>query len=310
LNHRSYYDVLRISSIASQAVIRRAYRRLAAEYHPDRNQDPEAEELFKELTEAYHVLSDPELRQKYDRESLEKPTPAANGQTSTIVQPSKAARGADLQVSLAINITDVAHGAVLEIDYQRQTTCLRCGGFGRLSKVDGACVGCNGAGRRKLTRKLEVTIPAGIEDGTRIKIAGQGDDGTLGGSPGDLFVLAQVLAHPLLKRNGLELACRVPISIALAALGGQVEVPTPDGVFTITVPPGTQNGQVLRLRHKGLPQLNRRARGDLQFTFEVVVPTKLNREMREAFKHLAEFSEPSHHPAVQEYLTRLEACKK
>lgn len=302
--------MLKIPRAASQVAIRRAYRRLAAEYHPDRNGDPDAEELFKEINEAYHVLSDINLRQQYDTLNLVKDSSTETRRAAGKAPPLKIERGADLQVSITINLFEVAHGAVLEINYQRKTTCLRCGGFGRISAHDGACAGCNGAGRRSQERKLEVNVPPGIEDGTKIKIADQGDDGTLGGPTGDLFVLTKVAEHPLLKRHGQQLNCQVPISVATAALGGHVEMPTPDGVIMVSIPAGAQSGQVLRLRHKGLPKLNERSRGDLLVTLEVMVPIKLNREMREAFKRLEELGDSLHHPALQEYVKQLEECKK
>ncbi|MDW8315457.1 MAG: molecular chaperone DnaJ [Rhodovarius sp.] len=345
---RDYYDILGVSRGASEEEIKRAYRKLAMQYHPDRNPgNPEAEAKFKEINEAYDVLKDAEKRAAYDRfghAAFEGPGPAGNGGPGPGFgsfddifadlfghftgrgQRQASGRGADLRHEVSISLEEAfsgtkktlrvptavtceacsgtgAEGGAASIQtcptckgsgklrsqqgfFLVERTCPTCGGNGRTIK--NPCRVCAGSGRVQRERTLTVTIPAGVEDGTRIRLAGEGEAGLRGAPPGDLYVDVTVRPHPIFVRDGANIIVRVPLRMTQAALGGQIEVPTIDGGRTrITIPPGTQTGDNFRLRGKGFSVLRSPARGDMYVQVTVETPRNLTprqRELLEAFE--------------------------
>ena len=353
---RDLYSVLGVERGASDAEIKRAFRRLAQQWHPDVNQDPAAQERFKEINEAYQVLSDPQRRQQYDtfgRAGLGgfgggdggagfegfggfgDIFDAFFGGAAAGARRGRPQAGADLRYDLRISFEEAIRGTEKEIEFPalatcdvcdgsgakpgtssstcpqcngrgevrsvRQTmlgqmvnvaTCPRCRGDGRI--VETPCEQCKGDGRVETRRKLRVTIPAGIDEGHQIRISNEGEVGPRGGPAGSLYVAVHVAEHPALRREGTELVYETDISIAQAALGTTLQVPTIDGDEDVEVKPGTQPGTEIRLRGKGVPHLRRAgSRGDLHVFVNVAVPTKLSRRQRELLEELAgEFDEP------------------
>jgi molecular chaperone DnaJ len=345
---RDYYEILGVPKNASPEEIKKAYRQLAMKYHPDKNPgDKEAEEKFKEVNEAYAVLSDPERRAQYDQfghsgidmEGFRRDFtgfPDFEDLFSGVFESffgrttrtrTTARRGADVEYELEIDLEEVMHGARKKIRipslencpvckgsglrpgtfekkcpacygrgqvsftqgfFSISQTCTRCGGSGRI--IEHPCPRCGGRARVRQQRTLEVTIPAGIEEGARLKITGGGEAGEKGGPRGDLYIYITIRKHHFFERVGNDLLCEVPISFVKAALGGQVEVPTLNGKSLLTIPPGIQPGEVLKLRGKGLPNPRGFGRGDQHVKIKVLIPTKLTREQRELlikFAHLS-----------------------
>jgi molecular chaperone DnaJ len=359
---RDYYEILGVSRTATQEEIRRAYRRLARQYHPDVNKSPDAEEKFKEINEAYEVLSDPDKRAAYDRfghagvQAGVGHEPSAGGDPfgfgslftdlfdsffgdMTGTTRRRPARGADLEATIELTFEEALRGVVKELEIERlelcpdcrgtrmrhgarPTTCPVCGGTGQLRRyqqtilgamitattcshcggegrvVSDPCPTCRGRGRTVRQRTVRLEIPAGIEDGATLRLTGEGEHGEPGGAPGNLYVHVRVRPHELFRREGTTLYLDLPINVAQAALGAEVEVPTIDGPVLLTIPPGTQPGQRFRLRGKGAPELGSERRGDLIVTVRVVVPTELTPRQRELFAELAESLErPDVHEA-------------
>jgi molecular chaperone DnaJ len=345
---RDYYQVLGVDRSASEGAIKKAFRRLARELHPDVNaHDPEAEEKFKEAAEAYEVLSDAERRRTYDQfghEGLRSHgfDPAAGfGSFQDIfdaifggADPFGAFRGdpaagADVGAVVVIELEDALEDQQREVSFEAVTvcnrcrgngaepgtpieTCDRCGGSGQLREVSRSifgqvvrampcdkcggegripetpCERCGGAGRVSEMRTWEVDIPAGIEDGQRVRIAGAGHAGAPGGRQGDLYVEIRIDDDPRFTRQGTELIARAEVPVTTAMVGGEVFVPTLEGDVAIEVPAGTQHGSVEVLKGRGLPPLHGGRRGDQHVVFELVVPTDLDDEQREAAERLAE----------------------
>ncbi len=339
---RDYYEILNVPPDATQEEIHRAYRRLAREYHPDVSKDPQAEEKFKEINEAYQVLSDPQKRAEYDRmrrglgrvpvdfgfgSPFEDLFEAFFGGVRAAAEEPRPERGADLRYDLEITLEEAAHGTERTIEVTRletcpgcfgtgaergggwvgcptcggtgQTrftqrtmfgtftqisTCRRCGGRGRILR--NPCGRCGGTGRVEVKRELVVSVPAGVQDGTRLRLEGEGEAGRHGGPRGDLYLFVHLARHPVFERRGLDLFCTVPLSMVQAALGDEVEVPTLDGPKPVTVPPGTQPGEVLTLKGQGLPSLDGR-RGDLHVRFEVRIPKSLSPRERQLLLEFA-----------------------
>ncbi len=341
-----FYQALGVSRKASEAEIKKAYRKLAREFHPDRNpDDPKAEDRFKQIQQAYDTLSDPERRKQYDAGGVfsglgggGRPFGGAGGGFasdlgdifSTIFsrggRDPQQVRGRDLETEIglsfdqAVNGTQVAvtvpksercptcDGSGAEpgtapivcprcegrgIDAQSQGVfsisqpCPQCGGSGQV--IESPCATCNGSGLTHQTKRYKVNIPAGVRDGTRIRLAGRGEAGPRGGAPGDLFVTARVAPSAVfaqLADGNLEV--EVPITIAEAVQGGTVEVPTLNGAKRIRVPAGTTHGTVQRLRGEGPPRAGGRDRGDIRYRLVIDVPRELNREQRQAVEGLAE----------------------
>ncbi|MGE0405389.1 MAG: molecular chaperone DnaJ [Candidatus Korobacteraceae bacterium] len=355
---RDYYDVLGVSRGASDQEIKSAYRKLAIQYHPDKNSHKgdsdrdDAEEKFKEIGEAYAVLSDADKRAAYDRYGHAGVGAAAAG--NTVVDPfdlfqqifsgfggggfedifggggrgrNAAQRGSDLRYDLSLEFEEAVFGVTKKVSIKRHESCegchgsgvapgksavpcRTCGGRGQVrlqqgfftiarscttcngagSVVTDPCPNCKGSGRQLQERSIEVKVPAGVEDGTRIRYSGEGQAGSQGGPPGDLYVVLQVAEHEFFERDGKNLHCMLPVSISQAALGAQIEIPTLEEPYVLKVPEGTQTGTVMRVRGKGVPSLNGRGRGDLMVEVRVQVPTKLSKRQRELLEELAAIS--------------------
>jgi molecular chaperone DnaJ len=306
---RDFYDILGVQRDASDDDIKKAYRKLAMQYHPDRNQgDKEAEGRFKEVNEAYDVLKDGEKRAAYDRfghaafdgggggrgadlrTSVEIGLEEAfNGTKKTITVPSsvscEACSGTGSESGAAAATTCNTCQGAGKVRAQQgffliERTCPTCGGSGRTIK--NPCKVCGGAGRVQRERNLSVSVPAGVEDGTRIRLAGEGEAGMRGAPAGDLYVDIGIRPHSLFQRDGSNIFVRVPLRMTQAALGGQVEVPVVDGGRArVTVPAGTQTGDQFRLRGKGFSVLRSAARGDMYVQVAVETPQNLSRRQRE-----------------------------
>jgi molecular chaperone DnaJ len=336
--------VLGVGRSASDQEIKSAYRRLALQYHPDRNPgNAEAEEKFKEASEAYSVLADGNKRAHYDRfghvevgrvgfdDSIFEDFHDIFGEFFGFGdlfgggrrQRARARRGADLREDLTLEFEEAAFGMKTEVQVRRHEACGECQGSGAaagksastcstcegrgqvryqqgffsVSRTCPACQGagavitdpckkCRGEGRVVVEKTLEAKIPAGVEDGTRMRYAGQGEAGFHGGPAGDLYIVLHVKEHPFFEREGKDLHCVLPISVTQAALGAELKVPTLDGEHTLKVPDGTQGGTTFRVRNKGIAALNGHGKGDLYVQVKVLTPSKLTRRQRELLEEL------------------------
>lgn len=346
---RDYYEVLDVARNATDEEIKKAYRKLAMKYHPDRNQDnPSAEEKFKEVKEAYEMLSDSEKRAAYDQYGHAGVDPNMGagggfgggnpfgdfgdifgdifGGMGGRQRGPQVYRGADLRYTMEISLEDAAAGKVTQIRvpnweecdvchgsgaepgtsaetcptcqgqgqvrmsqgfFSVQQTCPTCHGTGK--HIPTPCHKCHGQGKIKTQKTLEVNIPAGIEDGMRIRNAGKGEPGVNGGPSGDLFVEIHIKHHSVFERDGTDLHCTIPLAFTKAALGGEIEVPTLHGKATMNIPEGTQTGQVFRLKGKGMPHVRSASTiGDLYVHVELEVPVKLNSEQKDLIRQLDE----------------------
>jgi molecular chaperone DnaJ len=256
---RDYYAVLGVAATAGPREIRQAYRRLARQYSPDINLwDDGARSLFTEISQAYRVLSDPSTRSLYDRFGLGDGDPSVGS----------GRRGDELHVSVELSLTDAVRGITLGIDVNRYSTCLACRGPG--------CANCSGRGVRPQSERLSVSIPAGVDTGTLVRVPGEGHAGPHGGPRGDLIVGTRVRDHHFFTRTGDNLRCEVPISIAEAILGTRLRVPTIAGEATLVIPPGTQSGHAFRLAGQGVPHVFDEGIGDLYVTVRVEIPRGLD----------------------------------
>lgn len=333
---RDYYEVLGLKNGASQKDIKQAYRKLARKHHPDVNPgDKSAEERFKEINRAYEVLSDTEKRKKYDRygerwemaEAYEKARAEAGASGGWSFREGfdandlfrggggrgqgfdnifdlfggaargttrGALRGQNVEYATEISLEEAYAGTARTLHLQSEETCATCGGSGELAGA--VCHVCQGQGLVLRPRRLEVKIPAGARDGTRVRLANEGSAGARGGPRGDLYVVVRVQPHPRLERKGDELVTDVPVPLNDAVLGGEVEVQTVEGKhIAITIPPLTQNGRTIRLGGLGMPKLDgtqaggrsaKKARGDLLVRVRVVLPEELSDRERELFEQL------------------------
>ena len=350
---RDYYEVLGVTRTANDQEIKSAYRKLAMQWHPDRNpNNPDAEEKFKECSEAYSVLADSQQRARYDQFGHAGVGSGMGGGgvdfNSAIFtdfsdifgdlfgigdlfgagrggRRSRAQRGADLREDVTLEFEEAVFGITTNIEVQKHEacencvgsgiapgksaqTCKTCGGRGQVryqqgffsiartcSSCGGAgqvitdpCPKCKGEGRVLKTRKLEVKVPAGVEDGMRMRYASQGEPGYFGGPAGDLYVVLHVKEHAFFQRDGHHLHCAIPISFPQAALGAEIEIPTLEGTHKLKVPEGTQSGTVFKVRGKGIPVLNGHGKGDLLVEVKVQVPTKLTKRQKELLAELGQ----------------------
>jgi molecular chaperone DnaJ len=344
MSKRDYYEVLGVARAASDGDLKKAYRRLAMKFHPDRNpDDKEAEARFKEAKEAYEVLSDGRKRTAYDQFGHAGVDPAAGARPGGFGPGDAfgdifgdvfgdifgggrrsrggAFRGADLRYELALDLEQAVFGATVNITIPRlagcetcngsgakpgtgTTQCRRCNGAGQVRISQGffsiqqtcpACHGsgqlieqpcgtCQGRGRVQQTKTLAVKVPAGVDEGDRIRLSGEGESGQHGGPPGDLYVELRVRPHAIFERQGADLSCVVPVAFATAALGGTIEVPTLDGEVTLKIPPETQPGKVFRLRGKGVRPVRSSSVGDLYCRIDVEVPVNMTSEQKKLLK--------------------------
>ena len=349
---KDLYGVLGLSKGAPADEIKKAYRKLAREHHPDRNPgDAAAEERFKEIQTAYDVLSDPKKRKAYDdfgsadgRRGFDPAGGGFNyegdfnvgdlgdlfggifGRGQGSRQRPGPERGTDLEVPVNLSFEDSLQGIEIKIPVEVETACSDCGGTGAkpgtspkvcpvcrgrgvtsesqglfaLSQpctrcrgngtvIEDPCPRCHGSGRERRTRRLSVKIPAGVKDGTRIRLKGKGEAGSSGGPAGDLFVVTRVAGSPIYKRRGADLEVEVPVSLADAALGTEVEVPTPEGAVSLKIPAGSEHGKLLRIKGRGAPKL-KGGKGDVLARLKLEVPKKLNKKQRELLEELRKVS--------------------
>lgn len=344
---RDYYDVLGVNRQASADEIKKSFRRLARQYHPDVNKNPDAESRFKEINEAYEVLSDQEKRAMYDRFGHAGPQAGFGGfgdfagfggiedifesffggmRTGAATRRGPS-RGSDLRYDLAIEFEEAVFGCEKEILVPRHETCPQCQGSGaepgtqpiRCPQCNGTgevrrqqqtilgsfvqvttcprcqgereivtspCTQCRGRKVVQVERAISVKIPAGVDDGTRIRLAGEGEPGTRGGPPGNLYVVLHVKTHEFFRREDSNVLLELDVNVAQAALGDKIVVPTLDGDEELVIPAGTQTGEVFRLKGRGVPHLRRNGRGDQLVAVHVMTPTKLTREQKELFARL------------------------
>jgi len=355
---RDYYEVLGVQRTCTEVDLKSAYRKLAMQFHPDRNPDnPEAEDKFKEASEAYSVLSDTDKRASYDRfghsgangggfsgyEQVDlndifgdlfsdfftgNMGGAAGGRRRNRTQ-----RGSDLREDLELTFEEAVFGIKVPVQVRRNevckecdgsgvapgkkpSTCQTCSGRGQLRYQQGffsvsrtcmecsgsgqiitdPCIKCRGGGRVLKERSIEVKVPAGVEDGTRIRYPEQGEAGLNGGPSGDLYIVLHVKKHPFFERDGQDLHCEVPISFPQASIGAEIAVPTLNGEHNLKVPEGTQSGDVFRIKSKGVPNLNSGGKGDLLITIRVQTPTRLTKRQRELLNELHDITTVENNP--------------
>ena len=288
---RDYYAVLGVASTAGLREVRQAYRHLARQYSPDVNfWDAQARDLFGEIEEAYRVLSDPAARAMYDRfgHALRDGEALAAGR-----------RGEDVHVAVQLAFADVVQGTSLQLEVARFSSCTACGGSGVAG--DARCRACDGRGVRRAVDSVPVTIPAGVDTGSQIRVTGEGSAGPFGGPRGDLIVSTRVQEHPFFTRKGDSVHCEVPISVWEAILGARIRVPTPSGEAILVIPPGTTGGQVFRLRGQGLPKLSGAAMGDLYVTVRVEIPIGLDARTQELVRELQRLTPVAPRTALERY---------
>ncbi|MEE2672670.1 MAG: molecular chaperone DnaJ [Myxococcota bacterium] len=378
MSKRDYYEVLGVERGTGESGLKKAYRQLALECHPDRNpDDPSAEERFKELSEAYAVLSDSEKRSRYDRFGHQgvagagQPGPGDFGDLGGFTDVfndlfgdifgsaggfgrgggrGRGHRGADLRYNLEIDLNDVLTGTESSLKIPKMRACETCSGSGareghppkpcercrglgqiafqqgffRVNRPCDVCGGagevitdpcrdCRGNGRIEGRQTISVKIPAGVDDGSRLRLVGEGEAGIAGGPPGDLYVIVSIKAHPLFERVGRDLRCEVPVPFVMACLGGEIAAPSLEGRIEVRVPEGTQSGRVLRLRGKGLPPLQPRAdagqlermRGDIYVQIFVEVPTHLTARQRGLLEEFGAESGTEVSPVTKGFLEKL-----
>ncbi|MCK9282725.1 MAG: molecular chaperone DnaJ [Rhodocyclaceae bacterium] len=366
---RDFYEILGVNRDASDDEIKKAYRKLAMKFHPDRNPDnPKAEEQFKEAKQAYEILSDSQKRAAYDQYGHAGVDPQAGmggGGAGGFADAfsdifgdifgggggrggggrSNVYRGADLRYNLEVSLEDAARGSESRIRiptmeecescsgsgakkgteaktcptcnghgqvrmqqgfFSIQQACPKCHGTGRY--VPNPCPSCHGAGRVKQHKTLSVKIPAGIDEGDRIRLSGEGEPGVNGGPPGDLYVQIHLKPHTVFQRDHDDLHCEMPISFATAALGGEIEIPTLDGAARLKIPAETQSGKVFRLRGKGIKGVRSISRGDLLCHVAVETPVSLTEQQKELLRQFEAISQEHagrHNPKAQSWMDKV-----
>jgi len=382
MSKRDYYEILGISKSASADEIKKAYRNLALKYHPDRvtaDKKKEAEERFKEISEAYEVLMDPQKKATYDQYGHEGVDTSFKqggftwqdfhhfedvkdifggldlsdlfsrfGFGGEVYGESfgggrgRPGRGRDLEFQIEINFETAAFGAEKTIAIPRYEecdechgtgakpgskaqTCPTCGGRGRVTASSGffnivrtcetcggegsiiksPCPACGGRGRVKTKRHIKVKIPAGVDNGSRLRLHGEGEAGERGGGRGDLYIVVYVRPHEIFERHDADISCEVPISFATAALGGEVEVPTLEGKIMMKIPPGTQGNKVFRLKGKGIARLHDYGRGDQLVRVQIDVPANLSAEQKRALKEYYKVSGESSGPLAKSFVEKM-----
>lgn len=369
MSKRCYYEVLQVTRTVEYEEIKKSYRKLAVQHHPDKNPgDTSAEERFREIAEAYDILGDAEKRAAYDRYGhaafqggssggggmhdpfdLFREMFGASGGGGGIFDHffgggggGQDGRGSDLRYDLQITLEEAFAGCEKEIEIRKLDTCSSCDGSGgakgakvttcalcrgrgqvvasrgffqvaqtcpqcrgRGRSVDKPCKPCGGEGRAEKTSRIKLNIPAGIDEGSRLRSSGAGEAGSRGGKNGDLYVVIHLHEHELFQREGTELHCRMPVSFAIAALGGEIEVPTLSGPVKMKIPAGTQGGSGFRVKGHGMPRLQSHAKGDLHVTIEVEVPTKLNADQRKALEHFSQLCGEENTPIHRSFSERI-----
>ena len=371
---KDYYEILGVSRDAEQKEIKRAYRKLAKKYHPDRNKDnPEAADKFKEISEAYEILNNPDKRTRYDQFghsgineddfNFDDFARGGFGGLDDIFdmffgggmsgmggmgmgRSQGPQRGSDLQYRMEIGFEEAAFGAKKEITIPRMETCSNCNGTGakpgtevktcprcngagrvRISQqtpfgqfmqtkicdrcngtgevISTPCPECDGKGRIRRHRNLTVNIPAGVDNGTRLRMANEGEAGERGASGGDLYIIIRVKPHKIFERKGDDIYCEVPINFVQATIGDEIEVPTLDGKVKFKIPEGTQPGTTFRLKNKGIAHLNSYGRGDEYIKAKVAIPKKLNKEQKELLMKFAEVSGDEINPEHKSFISKV-----
>ncbi|MCM8540886.1 MAG: molecular chaperone DnaJ [Lentisphaeraceae bacterium] len=371
---KDFYETLAVSKDASQSEIKKAYRKLALKYHPDKNQgDKVAEDKFKEISSAYEVLSDENKRSKYDRFGHDAYTQSGGGGGgggdpfdifsqvfggggggggSSIFDQLFGGGGGggrrqgpipgdDLRYDMELTFEEAVFGCKKEVNLPKSESCdsckgsgaepgskvVKCGyckGAGQVTMAQGffsvrqecpkcsgrgesfekQCKKCSGGGTVRKRKKISITVPEGVNTGNRMRVRGEGDAGSKGGPPGDLYVIMHVKEHDIFKRKEEDIECDIPISFATATLGGSIEVPTLDGRANLKISPGTQSGTILRMRGKGVKSLHGGSRGDQNVRVIVEIPTNLNLEQKDALEAFAEACGDTVHPMKDSFFEK------
>ena len=370
MTKRDYYEVLGVAKDADENAIKRAYRKLAMKYHPDRNpNDKEAAEKFREVTEAYEVLTDDNKRARYNQyghagvdEQMQDFWGRGGAQDSHAFRDfgdmfgdvfgdmfgfggdgGRSTRGADLRYNLNLTLEEAASGREVELKIPRHESCgtcngsgarpgtnpvpcSSCGGHGQVQmqqgffavrrtcpachgtgkRIESPCVACGGNGRIKVTKKLNVKVPAGVYDGAQVRVVGEGECGQKGSSAGDLYIVIALKEHSIFERDGADLYCTMPITFPQATLGAQVDAPTLNGKVTIKIPAGTEAGRTFRLRSHGVPDVRASGRkGDLYVRVQIAVPKKMSHKQEELLRQFANETGDELYPERSSFLGKV-----
>jgi molecular chaperone DnaJ len=352
MSKRDYYEVLGVSNSASKDEIKKAYRKLSKKFHPDINKEPGADEKFKEVKEAYEVLSDDQKRAQYDQFGHVDPNQGFGGGGDfgggfggfedifnsffgggggRRRDPNAPRQGADLQYTMTLKFEEAVFGKETDIEIPREEecdtcdgtgakpgtkvdTCKHCHGSGQISveqntpfgrivnrrvchycngtgkEIKEKCTTCSGSGKVTRRNKIHVKIPAGVDDGQQLRVAGKGEAGINGGPPGDLYIVFHIRSHEFFERDGDDIYCEMPITFVQASIGDEVEVPTLHGKVKLKVPAGTQTGTKFRLKGKGVPNVRGYGTGDQHVLVRIVTPTKLSEKQKQLLREFAEVS--------------------